>query len=516
MRTLADHNLIDVSMYLELLPVERKCQEHISNNVEYICSMHDQLCCIKCLLKHRNCDDVHPISNIKTKKIELFTIYKKKLDDLRSVLQILSQLSCEVKTPNSGFFEEVYELVRSFCCAKDEISEGYLQLLESEKTDIIQTLDNEFKSNNLEENIKEMAKEVNQESQQFAILKETCSNEILYLFIHSSVSRLDKIETRISSISMNFSKNSKLKNGTDVYKLCMQSMEWLLDSYKKTYAQSPKEKQFYVCVDSQFEEKWVEVCSNANMTKSKISAITTANNNLILVCFIDDNRVFTIDEFGVLNNIIELEYTPCDIAFALDEIKKEPICVTTCDKVNALQFLDVCSQTKKETIHVAETASCLITISENNIVVGSSKKIKILTFTGKEIKTVKLNFLFGNITNMITSNHNFLVLCDDNPKSSTVYCVRTDGSIVFSLEPHDLKLPSKMAIGKHGNILVLGFASNNFSIISPKGNEIGYMLQGELNRPVAICLNNGLSKLYIADKIGKKLRCFDIFYDTNS
>lgn len=92
-----------------------------------------------------------------------------------------------------------------------------------------------------------------------------------------------------------------------------------------------------------------------------------------------------------------------------------------------------------------------------------------------------------------------------------VFCVKADGTPLFSYKSSELQNPQKITSDSHGNIYIIGYLSSNVHRLSSDGGFIDIILKKEngLDRPRALYFNRRYTKLFLSKKDGKVISVFN-------
>ena len=140
-----------------------------------------------------------------------------------------------------------------------------------------------------------------------------------------------------------------------------------------------------------------------------------------------------------------------------------------------------------------------IAIMHNEIYLGGGDgKLYQMDMNGNQLKA----FSVGNsplYSLQVMSND--MILCCQADGDSKLYCVRRDGSIVYTYSSTYFDGPVGTTMDRKGNIYVTCYWSNSVHCLSPDGKLVSTILNKDdgLSWPYGIAFNKNCDKLYIAN-----------------
>jgi sugar lactone lactonase YvrE len=88
-----------------------------------------------------------------------------------------------------------------------------------------------------------------------------------------------------------------------------------------------------------------------------------------------------------------------------------------------------------------------------------------------------------------------------------VYCIKKDGSNVFTFISPDLIGPYGIDTDRQGNVYVVGWGSNNILRLSPDGQNSDIITKEDgISNPLTLCFSGDFKKLFVSIDIVNDLR----------
>jgi hypothetical protein len=95
-----------------------------------------------------------------------------------------------------------------------------------------------------------------------------------------------------------------------------------------------------------------------------------------------------------------------------------------------------------------------------------------------------------------------------------VYCIKKDGSNVFTFSSPDLKWANGIDTDRQGNAYVVGRRSNNIVRLSSDGQNSDIIMKKEdgINDPVTLCFSRDFKNLFVSNEGGKRVVVYNCEY----
>jgi sugar lactone lactonase YvrE len=180
---------------------------------------------------------------------------------------------------------------------------------------------------------------------------------------------------------------------------------------------------------------------------------------------------------------------------------------------NGIQFVD--NFIAQTTIRVKYIADCtgVMWVDDNVYVSGydsnSKGSIHILDSNGQHISSISAISSTDTVW-YIHHRDNNIYYTD----CSKVYCIKKDGSNVFTFSSPDLKGPDGIDTDRQRNVYVVGLASNNILRLSPDGQNSDIIMKEEdgISDPITLCFSRDFKKLFVSNEGGKRVAVYNCEY----
>jgi hypothetical protein len=179
---------------------------------------------------------------------------------------------------------------------------------------------------------------------------------------------------------------------------------------------------------------------------------------------------------------------------------------------NGIQFVDNFIAQRKITVKNMNYCASVTWVKDNVYVSGSDSNggggINILDSNGRHI---------SRLSNISTTRVWYIHHRDNNIYYTDyykVYCIKEDGSNVFTFSSPDLKGPDGIDTDRQGNIYVVGRGSNNILRLSPDGQNSDIIMKMEdgISVPVTLCFSRDFKKLFVSDERGTQVVVYNCEY----
>jgi len=181
-------------------------------------------------------------------------------------------------------------------------------------------------------------------------------------------------------------------------------------------------------------------------------------------------------------------------------------------KDNGIQFVDNFVAQRK--ITVKNIANCFgVKWVDDNVYVGGRDnnyrgRINILDSNGQHISSISSISGIGTILYIYHRDNNIYYTHLNN-----VYCIKKDGSNVFTFSSPDLQGANGIDTDRQGNVYVVGFGSNNIIRLSPDGQNSDIIMKEDgISNPVTLCFSRDFKKLFVSNEGGKRVVVYNCEY----
>jgi hypothetical protein len=224
-----------------------------------------------------------------------------------------------------------------------------------------------------------------------------------------------------------------------------------------------------------------------------IGMVVTDDDHLLL-CDNSSKLVAVYYPSGKYMKTIDLSYRPWDIAI-IPRIHRAV--VTFGNKKIQFINLQTFTQDDKQITMPNSTYICGITATSDNIIVGDTRRIHCLDTQGTYLRTITLST--GYVVQYLSISYNNQIYYTT---TSSINCVKWDGTEVFSYKIPNEKDHRKIAIDRNGNVYVAGKSTNTIQRLHSDGTVDCIVLNENdgVKKPLSICFNKSCDTLYMANK----------------
>jgi sugar lactone lactonase YvrE len=183
-------------------------------------------------------------------------------------------------------------------------------------------------------------------------------------------------------------------------------------------------------------------------------------------------------------------------------------------KVEGIKFVDNFVAQTKISVKIINCCSGVTWVDDNVYVSGSDSngkgRINILDSNGQHISSVSSVSIVIRRVYYIHHRDSNIYYIDNN----NVYCIKKDGSDVFTFSSPDLKRVNGIDTDRQGNTYVVGFGSNNILRLSPDGQNSDIIMKKEdgIIRPITLCFSRDFKKLFVSNERGKRVVVYNCEY----
>jgi sugar lactone lactonase YvrE len=181
---------------------------------------------------------------------------------------------------------------------------------------------------------------------------------------------------------------------------------------------------------------------------------------------------------------------------------------------NGIQFVD--SFTAQKTIIVQNMTNVRgVMWVDDNVYVsgydryGSGGEINILDSHGRHISSISSSR--GRGIDYIHHRDNNIYYTDFY---NEVYCIKKDGSNLFTFSSPDLQGTFGIDTDRPGNLYVVGWRSHNIVRLSPDGQNSDIVLKkvDGIKKPQTLCFSRDFKKLFVSNEDGKRVDVYNCEY----
>ena len=507
------HHVIDIEVIStlpdEVLITQAKCSKHPDFIMDFFCNQHHVICCRSCMSEdHRSCDKVMPLemasNNAKTSSLfhDISQGMKQVHLTLKTAVQNRRENRDRMKIDEKTIVGQISAFKVSVIKRLDELEKSALLEIETASQDSISQMERE--ESKLEKSVSLIEKHL----QQLDFLTKNGSNKHVFLLLHRLLPILSKQDNHLeatvvnlSDVSLVYDQPENLLSGVKhlgTIRLKKEPCAIRFKPFKYMEAQEisvpstpPKSFKFGYRIDRSFHQ-----VSGMDVDK---------DDNLILA---DESFLRMYSKDGKSVKECKLAGNAWDISY---NKKYGRIVVALQD--NSIQFVD--NFVAHTNISVQNINMCLgVTWVDDNVYVSGSdshgkSRINILDSNGQQI---------SSISSIGCSYTLWYIHHRDNNVYYTdfldVYCIKKDGSKVFTFSSPDVIGPYGINTDRQGNVYVLGWDSNNIVRLSPDGQNSDIIMKEEdgISHPVTFCFSRDFKKLFVSNEGGKRVVVYNCEY----
>ena len=500
------HHVIDMEVIStlpdEVLTTQIKCSKHPDFIMDFFCNQHHVICCRSCMSEdHRSCDKFMPLeiasNNAKTSSLfdDISEGMKQVHLTLKTVVQNRRENRDRMKIEETTIVRQISAFKVSVIKRLDELEKSALVDMQTASQNYISQMERE--ESELEKSVSLIEKHL----QQLDFLTKNGSNQHVFLLLHRLLpilskedSHLDEIVANLSDVSLVYDQPQNLLSGVNhlgIIRLKKEPCTIRFKPFKHMEAQEisvktkpPKSFRFGYIINRTFE-------SVNSMVVDKDDNLILADQ-LFLRMYNKDGKSVKECKLGGRAWNISCHKTSGRIVVALRE--------------NGIQFVN--NFVAHTQIIVQNIYVCFgVTWVDDNVYVSGSDsdgkgRIDILDSNGQHISSISSVSSIG-IVLYIHHRDNNIYYTDLN----SVYCIKKDGSKVFTFSSPDFKGLYGIDTDRQGNVYVVGSDSNNILRLSPDGQNIDIIMKKDdgINDPLTLCFSRDFKKLFVSNEGGERV-----------
>ena len=507
------HHVIDIEIIStlpgEVLTTQEKCSRHPDFIMDFFCNQHHVICCRSCMSEdHRSCDKVMPLemasNNAKTSS--LFHDISEGMKEVHVTLKKAVQNRLEnrerMKIDEKTIVRQISAFKASVIKRLDELEQSALLEMQTVSQNYISQIERE--ESELEKSVSFIEKHL----QQLDFLTKNGSNQHVFLLLHRLLpilsiedNHLEEVLANLSDVSLVYDQPENVLSGVKhlgTIRLKKEPCAIRFKPFKHMEAQEisvqskpPKSFKFGYRMDITFD------CVTG--------MVVDKDDNLILA---DKSVLRMYSKDGKYVKECKLGGTAWDISY---HKKSGRIVVALQD--NGIQFVDNFVAQRK--ITVKNIADCFgVTWVDDNVYVSGRDsnykgRISILDSNGQHISSIS-SISSSNTIYYIHPRDNNIYYTDLN----NVYCMKKDGSNVFTFSSPDLRGARGIDTDRQGNAYVVGCSSNNIVRLLPDRQNSDIIMKKEdgIINPPTLCFSVDFKKLFVSNERGKRVVVYNCEY----
>ena len=507
------HHVIDIDAIStlpgEVLTTEAKCSKHPDFTMDFFCNQHHVICCRNCMSEdHRSCHQVMPLeiasNNAKTSSLfhDISEGMKEVHVTLKSAVLNKQENTDRMKIDEKTIVRQISAFKASLIKKLDELEHSTLLEMQTASQDSISQMEKE--ESELEKSVSLIEKYL----QQLDFLTKNGSNQHMFLLLHRLLpilskeeNNLEKIVANLSDVSLVYDQPENLLSGVKhlgTIRLKKEPCTIRFKPFKHMEAQEisvqskpPKSFKFSYRIDRTFD--------------GVSGMVVDKDDNLILA---DTSVLRMYSKDGESVNECKLGGDAWDISY-----HKKSGRIVVALQYNGIQFVD--NFIAQRNISVQNILYCAgVTWVDDNVYVSGSNgdekyMVNILDSNGQHISSISSISSTGIVLFIHHRDNN--VYYTDYHK---VYCIKKDGSHVFTFSSPDLKGVDGIDTDRQGNMYVIGRISNNILRLSPGGQNSDIIMKTEdgISVPVTLCFSRDFKKLFVSDERGTQVVVYNCEY----
>jgi hypothetical protein len=456
---------------------------------------------------HRSCDKVIPLemasNNAKTSPLlhDISDGMKQVHLALKTAVQNRRENRDRMKIEEKNIVVQLSAFKTSVIKKLDELENSAMLEIQTASQDSISQMERE--ESELEKSVSLIEKHL----QQLDFLTKNGSNQHVFLFLHRLLPILSKEDNHLEEMLADLSDVSLVCDQPETLseikhlgtiRLKKEPCTIRFKPFKHMAAQEisvqskpPKSFKFNYKIDRTFD--------------LVTGMVVDKDDNLILA---DQSflRMYSMDGESV--NDCKLGGTAWDISY-----HKKSGRIVVALQINGVQFVD--NFIAETPILINNIKFCMgVTWIDDNVYVSGSDcnrkgRIHILDSNGQSISSIS-RISINDKVYYIHHRDNNIYFTDDNK----VYCIKIDGSNVFTFSSPDLKGVDGIDTDRLGNAYVVGRTSKNILRLSPDGQNSDIIMKEEdgISYPRTLCFSRDFKKLFVSNKGGKRVFVYNCEY----
>ena len=500
-----NHHVVDLKLKTSYSALLKKpslvCEQHKYCQVEYFCVDHDELCCRDCLAKtHKSCVNTMSLDSASNgaKHSQLFSDCQEQLTGIRqtykSILKHREENVSGIKDDKQRITENVKKIKEKLIQRINQVEKEL-----TNKLDLLVQENTKFQQDEISK-VLEVTEEVELYLKEMLFIVEHGSEKQAFLlsrkidkYLHQADNELQTTTSQLNRVTLSFDESSDLLSSIKTFGDV--TVNKIID-HGITH-KTIKDHQAQFVSDKTTTMSTFKHQNRLEGRGKGITGMVVTDDDHLLLCdkFSLNNKLVTVYyPSGKYMKRIDVMYPPWDIAI----IPRTHRAVVTFDNKRKIQFINLQTFTQDDKlITVSNSANIVgVTATSDNIIVGDTRMIHCLDTEGTYLRTITLSI--ESVTRYLSIGHNNQIYYTT---SSSINCVKWDGTKVFSYKIPNEDHHRKIAIDRNGNVYVAGRDTNTIQRLHSDGTVDCVVLNESdgVNRPLSICFNKSCDKLYMAN-----------------
>lgn len=503
------HYLIDKDDISDVLPVlqglPETCLSHENQPLTWFCKVHDVICCSSCKLnEHSKCSDVISIEEASND-----------VDKSAALLQIKDRLN-KTKTYVNDLVKEVNKNETDIDKQKKYIEN---QISDFRKTlnDRLDLMESNTRSqlNSICGTIKEIAQKVSRRLddqlktneimiQHLSILEQKGSKAQLFRMIKDLDMKQTEEEKESWQTVKDFDVTSLRLQHNKALNKVIEPFSFLCDVIIN-FGQKLNPTSNHLSSQIQVEtlNKYPP-----NLTDTKVLNVDSIVKGLEVIrcCFLDENRYL----LGCASRIVIV----CDNSFnKLGRVRVNSdiqYASAISESIAALTtytgFVHLIDTNKNKSIKCIKLGSnCSgVTRFKSSLLVCVDKKLTIMNHNLEDVRTINHE---GTATIVTCNDCDSIFYCDFY-NCRMLWCILSDGSLIFKTELTNFDSPTSIAIDKYSRLYIASVKRSSVKCVSSDGKTQHDLLSGVLSTPTSIAISG--QNMVIIDDWRRKIRLYSL------
>lgn len=515
-KVLMAHHLIDLEavevMPIKVMPSQKQCLSHSDFNLDYYCTYHDSLCCHNCIpVEHRGCDKVLTLKeasrDIKISALfcditdglnQMFLTTEEVIKDRENTIQKVEDEGCiiskSISNDKVSIMNKLEEMEKSALSKVSDLKGTLLLNLKSEcsKAEQISKLVHEYRKQ------LEFLSMNGSNKQIFVLLQE------LKVILSDENRNIKAFIEKLEKPSLSYKKTLALASDQDFEHIEITYLPCSVMYRKTKYCEARLLFDIKKAPKSFILDHEMQIITDKELNLGGITGIVFIDHNKIAVSSYLSTQLYIYDIGGKRLKEIQLD-APCKPwGLAYNSTTQKLVVNLSNNKLQIVENFKAAPALK-----VAVGAKYDVSWPNDKMYVGGHGKIHILDSNLQEIQSHKVGkedifYLYYRDEKLYLSE--FI--------KNNVYCIKEDGTVIFTFTSNSLKGPNGITSDGAGNIYVVGQYSNNIHRRSSDGKSSEIVLKEEngLNEPITICFSKNYRKLLISKHKGSSISVFDCVY----
>ncbi|XP_071177796.1 protein wech-like [Mytilus edulis] len=515
-KILMSHHLIDLeaslAMPVKVMSSQNHCSFHSDFILDFYCTYHDSVCCQSCIsIEHRGCDKVLTLKEA-SKDIKASALLSNTTEGLNQILLTTEEIIKNRKSNIQKIEDGGTSIVESISKAKislinklDEMQKLALSKLSDKQGTVLLKMKSECNE------AEQMSKLVYEHTKQMEFLSTNGSNNQIFLFLQKMKMVLADENQNIKDFIAKLQEPCLSYKETPIFAFDQDfgSIEITSQPCSVEYKET-RHHEAMLLLDIRNPPRSfslhheIKVFTASEVQSNGITGIVFIDQNKIAVCSKECSKLYIYEVVGKRLKEVQLD-TPCHPWGLAYNSTTNTIVVNLGN--HKLQFIK--NYIAAPAGDIPKDATHGVSWVDDKFYIGGLGKMYKLNSSMQEIQSHKI----GTYTLYFIHFRDDKLYLSEYTKDN-IYCIKEDGTIIFTFSSKNLKGPDGITSDGKGNIYIVGRSSNNIHRLSSDGTSSEVVLRQEdgLNEPIAICFSKDYRKLLVSNNEGRTISVFDCVY----